>query len=265
MATAIYNEQTDAYDAAGVSANADVTRRFGRTAFFGGAASFVTAGVSLDATRSAQKIKVGGIVFKDEEQDVFTAAVLGAFALDRSNDPLDPVRGWRIEGRAEPTGTVGDIQALYLKVQAQGSMYFSLDDEAKTVLAGRLKLGTIQGADLDQVATPRRFYSGGGGSIRGYAWQAVGPRYVDNTPTGGLSLIESSFEVRRRITERWGAVAFVDAGTVGSDAFPGAEDIAVGVGVGVRYNLGFGPIRADIAVPLNKRDNDADFQIYISI
>jgi len=265
MSTSVFNEQTDAYDATGVRADADVTRRFGRTAFFAGAASFATAGVSLDATRSAQKIKLGGIVFKDQEQDVFTASVLGAFALDRSNDPLDPTGGWRVEARVEPTATVGDIQALYLKVQTQGSMYFSLDDESKTVLAGRVKVGSIVGAVLDEVATPRRFYSGGGGSIRGYGWQAVGPRYIDNTPQGGLSLLETSFEVRRRITDRWGAVAFIDAGTVGSDSFPGTEDLAVGAGFGVRYNLGFGPIRADIAVPLNKRDNDADFQIYISI
>lgn len=265
MAASVFNEQTDAYDATGVAANADITRRFGRTAFFAGSASYLTVGVSVDATRSAQKVTVGGVVFRDEEQDIFTAAVLGAFALDRSDDPLDPTSGWRVEARAEPTATAGDVQAVYLKTHAQGSIYFPFGEEAQTVLAGRLKLGTILGAELDSVATPRRFYSGGGGSVRGYGWQAVGPRYIDNTPQGGLSLLEGSFEVRRKITERWAGVAFVDAGTVGSDSFPGTEDFAVGAGFGVRYNLGFGPIRADIAVPLSKRKGDAEFQIYISI
>jgi translocation and assembly module TamA len=60
-------------------------------------------------------------------------------------------------------------------------------------------------------------------------------------------------------------VAFVDGGAVGADGIPSGKDFGVGAGFGVRYNLGFGPIRADIAVPLNKRKGDAAFQIYISI
>lgn len=258
MGAGVYNEQTDAYDATGVQANADITRRWRKT-------SYVTLGMSVDASRSAQKEKVNNSTIRGEEKDILTAALLGAFALDKSDDPLDPTRGWRIEARGEPTGTLGDSRAAYFRVQSQGSVYFSLDEEAKTVLAGRLKAGTILGATLDQVAAPRRFYSGGGGSVRGYAWQAVGPRLSDNTPQGGLSLLEGSFEVRRKITEQWGAVAFVDAGAVGGDTFPSGDDYSVGAGFGVRYNLGFGPIRADIAFPLNKRKGDADFQLYISI
>jgi len=254
----VYNEQTDAYDAMGFGVSGDITRRFGKT-------SFVTGGLSLDAARSAEKEQIGNIVFRAEEKDVYTASALAAFALDRSDDPLDPTRGWRVEARVEPTATLGDVQALYLRVQAQGSYYRSFDEEAKTVLAARAKAGSIWGAVLDEVAAPRRFYAGGGGSVRGYGWQAIGPRLSDNTPQGGVSLAEVSFEVRRKFTERWGAVGFVDAGAVGSDTFPGGEDLGVGVGVGVRYDLGFGPIRADIAVPLDKREGDANFQIYISI
>lgn len=258
MVAGVYNEQTDAYDAMGVTVSGDVTRRFGRT-------SFITGGVSLDVTRSVEKEQIGSVIFRSQEKDVLTASALAAFALDRSDDPLDPTRGWRLESRIEPTATLGDVQALYLRVQAQASYYYSVDEEAKTVLAARAKAGSIWGAVLDEVAAPRRFYAGGGGSVRGYGWQAIGPRLSDNTPQGGISLVEASFEVRRKVTERWGAVAFVDAGAVGSDAFPGGEDIGVGVGVGVRYDLGFGPIRADIAVPLDKREGDSGFQIYISI
>lgn len=258
MVAGVYNEQTDAYDAMGVTLTGDITRRFGRT-------SFVTGGLSLDAARSAEKEQIGNIIFRAQEKDVLTAAALAAFALDRSDDPLDPTRGWRLEARVEPTATFGDVQALYLRVQTQASYYLSLDEEANTVLAGRAKAGSIWGAVLDEVAAPRRFYAGGGGSVRGYGWQAIGPRLSDNTPQGGVSLVEASFEVRRKVTERWGAVAFVDAGAVGSDSFPGGEDFGVGVGLGVRYDLGFGPIRADIAVPLDKREGDSGFQIYISI
>lgn len=258
LVAGVYNEQTDAYDAMGVTVSGDITRRFGRT-------SFITGGLSVDAARSAEKEQIGAIIFRSQEKNVITASALAAFALDRSDDPLSPTRGWRLESRVEPTTTFGDVEALYLRVQAQASYYVSLDEEAKTVLAARVKAGSIWGAVLDEVAAPRRFYAGGGGSVRGYAWQAIGPRLSDNTPQGGISVLEGSFEVRRKITERWGAVAFVDAGAVGSDSFPGGEDFGVGIGFGVRYDLGFGPIRADIAFPLDQREGDSGFQIYISI
>ena len=79
------------------------------------------------------------------------------------------------------------------------------------------------------------------------------------------SLLEASLEVRHDLTERWGLVGFVDAGAVGSHATPTGADLSTGAGLGVRYDLGFGPIRADIAVPLDKREGDPSFQIYISI
>jgi translocation and assembly module TamA len=134
------------------------------------------------------------------------------------------------------------------------------------VLAGRIKAGQILGGTMPEVPASKRFYAGGGGSVRGYSYQAIGPR-IDNTttPQGGLSLLESSLELRHKFTDTWGAVAFIDAGAVGVDKWPNGDDFGVGVGVGVRYDLGFGPIRADIAVPISKREGDPAFQIYISI
>ncbi len=254
----VYNELTDAYDAMGVLAAGDITRRFGRT-------SFITVGVALDASQSAEKTKVNNTTVRGADRDILTGSLLGAFALDRSDDPLDPTRGWRLEARIEPTVAIGDLQALYFRVQGQGSTYWSLDEDARTVLAGRVKLGSIFGATVDDVSAARRFYAGGGGSVRGYAWQAIGPRLPDNTPQGGMSVFEASFEARHRLTQRWGVVAFVDAGAIGADAYPQGDDFSVGAGFGVRYDLGFGPIRADFAVPLDKREGDPEFQIYISI
>ena len=101
--------------------------------------------------------------------------------------------------------------------------------------------------------------------MRGYAFQAIGPRTDKNTPEGGASLLETSIELRQKIGQRWGFVAFVDAGAVGSDEIPTGDDVSVGVGVGVRYDLGFGPARADIAIPLDQREGDPAFQIYLSI
>jgi translocation and assembly module TamA len=253
-----YNEQTDAYDQTGVGVSVDLTRRYQRT-------SFITFGAALDAGKVTNKQTIGPVVIKGVPQNLITGSLLAAFALDRSSDPLDPRRGWRVEGRTEPTATFGDIQQVYLRSQVQGSYYLPLDRAEHNVVAARLEVGTILGGTINDIPASRRFYSGGGGSVRGYGYQAIGPRLSDNTPIGGRSLFEGSLEYRRDITERWGAVAFLDVGAVGADGFPSGKDFGVGAGIGIRYNLGFGPIRADIAVPLDKRKGDAPFQIYISI
>jgi translocation and assembly module TamA len=258
LTSAVFNEQTDAYDQTGLSASADLTRRYGKT-------SYVTYGAAIDLARTAEKVVVDNATVVGDDLNTATATLLGAFALDRSDDPLDPKRGWRLEARGEPTLVAGDVSQAYLRVQGQGSYYFPFGEEARTVAAARLRLGSILGGDIPGVPSNRRFYAGGGGSVRGYSWQAIGPRLPDNTPQGGLSLLEASAEIRHEFTERWGGVAFIDAGAVGTEATPTGDDYSVGAGIGVRYDLGFGPIRADIAVPLDKREGDPSFQIYLSI
>ncbi len=250
-----YRLRTDAYDETGFGLRADMTRRFRKT-------SYLTLGGSVDygKTEEKQEIELGPV-----GPNVFTLAGLAAGALDRSDDPLDPRRGWRLEVRAEPTYLLGDVTLPYLKLQTQGTVYVPFGEKARTVLAGRLRVGSMIGATSDDVPASRRFYAGGGGSVRGYAFQAIGPRTDKNTPEGGASLLETSIELRQKIGQRWGFVAFVDAGAVGSDEIPTGDDVSVGAGVGVRYDLGFGPIRADIAIPLDKREGDPAFQIYLSI
>ena len=251
----LYRVRTDAYDETGVGVRADIERRFGKT-------SHVTVGASLDYSETQE---LQAITLSSLGRKLVTASVLGAMALDRSDDPLDPKRGWRLEARLEPTLIVGADTLPYLKAQSQGSIYFPFDEKGRTVVAGRLKLGSAIGGLMPEVPASRRFYSGGGGAVRGYAYQAIGPRLADNTPQGGLSLFEGSVELRQKIGKRWGVVAFVDAGSVGSDPIPSGKDLSVGAGIGVRYDLGFGPIRADIAIPLEKRQGDAPFQVYLSI
>lgn len=253
--TAIYRTQTDAYDETGVGVSADVQRRFGKT-------SYVTVGGSLDYSQTDE---LQAKTLRPFGRDLVTIAALGALALDRSDDPLDPKRGWRVEGRLEPTLIAGSDTLPYLKAQAQATAYMPFGAKARTVVAGRVKVGSIVGGLIPEVPASRRFYSGGGGSVRGYAYQGIGPRLSDNTPAGGLSLTEASVELRQKLTARWGVVAFLDAGSIGSDPTPSFKDLSVGAGVGVRYDLGFGPIRADIAVPLNKRQGDPSFQVYLSI
>jgi len=255
MAAAAYDVTTDAYDETGVGVRADVTRRFGKT-------SYLTLGGSLDGSRTTERetetlSKLG--------RDIVTVAALGDVLLDRSDDPLDPRRGWRLSARAEPTMLLGEENLPYLRIQAQGTGYLPIGKQARTVLAGRVRLGRILNGSIPEVPASRRFYAGGGGSVRGFPYQAVGPRLEDNTPKGGLSLFEASAEVRHDLTQRWGLALFVDAGSVGSSGAIDFGDLALGAGVGVRYNLGFAPIRVDVAAPVSRRRNEPAFQIYVSI
>src|SRR6185437_6562626 len=146
-----------------------------------------------------------------------------------------------------------------------GSAYQALDSSAKFIAAGRVAVGSIVGASLQDVPADRRFYAGGGGSVRGYAYQGIGPKAADGQPIGGLSWFETSVEMRYRVTDTIGIVPFVDAGTVSTKQFPDFADVKVGAGVGLRYITPFGPLRVDAAVPLNRGPGDPRFGIYAGI
>ncbi len=252
-------DRTPAYDDGDVGVRADVERHFTKT-------SYLTLGNSFDFTLIRDKTGVNaqglpvGVDLK-----LFIATLLGELTLDHSNDPLDPIRGWRMDTRIEPTFITGDRKLVYLKAQSQVSGYLPFDAKGDTVIAARAKVGSILGGSIPDVPADRRFFSGGGGSVRGFGYQEVGPRLSEQIPEGGLSLLESSLELRRKITPQWGVVAFVDAGSVGSSSTPSLGAIGVGAGVGVRYDLGFGPLRLDIATPLNPRQGDGPVQVYVSI
>ena len=257
LGASIYKDDTDAYEETGAQVRADIVRRIGKV-------DFRTLGVTFGVSRDNERIEINRVL-STRRRRLVTLAGLASMSVDRSNDPLNPVRGWRFEARLEPIAHTGDDRLIYLRTMTQGSVYVPFDEHAHTVAAARLKLGAIVGGRIPEVPGSGRFFAGGGGSVRGYSYQGVGSRYADNTPQGGLSLIETSFELRQRVFDRWTAVAFVDAGILGERAAFDFTDPAVGVGVGVRYDLGFAPIRADIAIPVSKQPGDAAFQIYLSI
>ena len=254
-----YQDDTTAYTERDVGAHVDLIRRYTAT-------SFRTVGIAADYIDDDEEILSGGAIDKTRQR-VALLTLLGRLTLDHSNDPLDPVRGWKFDGNVQPTLGAGDGgTSAWAKLDAQLSGYLPFGASASTVLAGRLHLGSIvTGGSTFDIPAGRRFFAGGGGSVRGYAYQAVGPRFPDNTPMGGLSLVEASVELRQAIHGPLGAVVFVDAGSVGSQPYPDFHSLSVGAGVGVRYNLGFAPLRVDLGFPLNPRQGDGPFQIYVSI
>lgn len=187
--------------------------------------------------------------------------------IDTTFDLLDPTYGWRLGGRVSPEiSFTGDEQYTYARVQLDASGYYPIGD--KVVLAARARFGSIPGAPLEGIAPSRRFYAGGGGSVRGYGYQAIGPRDELGEPSGGRSLSELSFEARIDTGFFGGAlqvVPFVDAGAVDTDPYPDLQDIKFGAGVGLRYKTGFGPIRVDVGVPLNPGPGDPPVAVYVGL
>jgi translocation and assembly module TamA len=189
-----------------------------------------------------------------------------AMTLDRTDNKLDPSRGFRLALDVIPYFELRNAQQPFVKTRATASTYVDLAGEGATVIALRASIGIMPVATRDAVPPDKRFYAGGGGSVRGFEYQTAGPRDSGRRPLGGNSVVEGSVELRQRFTETIGAVAFIDAGTAYAGDFPGSGDAPrIGVGVGLRYYTAIGPIRADIAYPVNRRPGDSWFGFYVSI
>jgi translocation and assembly module TamA len=183
---------------------------------------------------------------------------------DARDDKLDPTEGFRGTLSAEP---LVDILSGAVALIAQGSLsgYYSVAGNDRLVLAARGATGSIIGASLEDIPATRRFFLGGGGSIRGYSYRSVGPR-ANGDVVGGLSFVEGSLELRYRLTDTIGIVPFLDAGAAYPDTIPNfSEDLRFGAGIGLRYHTPLGPLRFDVAIPLNPRDGDPSFAFYAGL
>ena len=192
----------------------------------------------------------------------FIGALPTSLSYDGSDDLLNPTRGYRLSGRLSPELSLQSGTFGYVRAQIDASVYQPVSD--RVVVAGRIRLGTISGVSSDAIAPSRRFYAGGGGSVRGYGYQAIGPRDLNNDPVGGRSLAEFSLEARVRFGAL-GVVPFIDGGNIYRSALPGFDKMRFGAGIGARYYTSFGPIRVDVGTPLNRQPGDARIAVYVSL
>jgi translocation and assembly module TamA len=186
--------------------------------------------------------------------------------LDQTDDLLNPTAGYRAQLSTTPARTFSGSHLTFVTNLLSGSTYWPLGSEQRTVLAGKLALGSLDGAQLSQLPADQRIYAGGGGSIRPYGWQLAGPLAPNNKPIGGKSSLVLNLEARVKITETIGIVPFFDAGSYYESAVPQlGRTLLYGVGLGARYYTAFGPLRLDLATPLHKRSADSPIQVYISL
>jgi translocation and assembly module TamA len=196
---------------------------------------------------------------------------------DTTDKPLDPSRGIRLTGTVTPYPSFLGSSVGFMRANASASAYFALDEDARYILAGRVGLGSLFGApdDIAKIPSNYRFYTGGVGSIRGYRAQTVGPSGPFGFTVGGRTQFDASLEARIKVTETIGIAPFVDAGGAYRDLVPrfgnsrgnGRErgDTRASAGLGLMYYTGIGPIRVDVAAPLNPRRGDKRLALYVSI
>ena len=218
-----------------------------------------SAGINLLA--SNEKGAIGSLT-DTTRRTYLIGALPGTLSYDGSDNLLDPTRGFRLAGRLSPELSLQNGAFGYARVQIDASGYQPVGD--RVVLAGRIRLGSIVGASADRIAPSRRFFAGGGGSVRGFGYQAIGPRDANNNPTGGRSLAEFGAEARIRFGD-FGIVPFLDGGNIYRTEYPDFSSFRFGAGLGVRYHSSFGPIRVDVGTPINRQKGDSRITVFVSL
>lgn len=249
MNTALRAQDTDAYEETAYDIGASVKRQ-------------LTQSIALDIGSAFTFSEI-------EDQDGKDSYALFSFPIsavfDNRDSPLDPHKGLYLKTNVEPFYEMLGESDPFTKIEAGARTYLHLLEGPDLVWAFRGNIGSIIGKNTAQIPTTERFFAGGSGSIRGFEYQKVGP-FDDGDPIGGRSFIAGSSELRLKFTNTIGAVAFVDAGNVSENTEPDFSAFSIGAGAGLRYYTNFGPMRFDIATPLNKKENlDQNYQFYISI
>lgn len=241
------NETTDAFRARSFELAAGLTKRWLDEKLE------TRGGLALETSN----IRNNGV----EERTYFVSAPLSVL-WNSEDDLLEPRKGFRASWSVTPY--VGSDIFTQSELSARGRVHFGSDDVV--TLAARTALGATFGSSFNDLPLNKRFYAGGGGSVRGFSFQEAGPLDADNDPIGGRSKIEGAIEARVKVIKNLQLAGFVDAGSVSTKALPDfSDDFFFGYGGGVRYLTPIGPIRVDVAFPFDKRDTDSDFQIYVAL
>jgi translocation and assembly module TamA len=255
----IARETPAAYDSRHVRLSVGIERRLDRGIGIGG-------GLSIEKAAVEQQADISPVTAAQRTQHYSLLGVPLFAKLDRSDDLLNPTRGYRAQANLAPYRSFAGPGLTFVFGRLAASTYQRLGAGDRFVFAASAAVSSMQGAALDKLPADKRVYAGGGGSVRAYGYQMAGPLDPDGDPIGGRSSLELSLEMRVKITDRIGIVPFFDAGSVYRSPLPQpGKQIFYGPGLGLRYYTPFGPVRLDVATPLRRRPADSWVQVYISL
>ena len=187
-------------------------------------------------------------------------------------DPTqDATHGMRAAFIATPTQSLGHPSTTFAILQVSGSTYLDIGDwifgarPGRSVLALRGLVGSVEGASQFELPPDQRFYAGGSATVRGFKYQSVGPLFPDRNPMGGTAIDTATVEYRQRFFDNFGAAIFVDGGQISANHSPFSGTVRIGTGFGLRYYTPIGPIRVDLALPVNRPPGGDRFEFYIGL
>jgi translocation and assembly module TamA len=246
------NETTDAFNARSLELSGGLSKKWLND-------NLETRGALALETANVRNT---GVEVQTIEERTYLVSTPLSVIWNSEDDLLDPKKGFRASFSVTPyTGTDTFTQS---ELSGRSRIHVGANDVV--TFAARAALGATLASEFENIPLNKRYYAGGGGSVRGYGYQEAGPLNADNDPIGGRSRIEGALEARVKVIKNLQLAAFIDAGSVSEKAIPDFNDeFFIGYGGGVRYMTPIGPIRADIAFPLDKRETDAGFQIYIAL
>jgi translocation and assembly module TamA len=264
LTTAQFTNNTPiAYDSRQGLVSPGIERHFGR---------WLTLGIAFEGLRSnVEESAFAYLLTTAERTSTYSLiGVPGYMKLDTTDNLLNPTEGWRALVSVTPSHILSSPDLTFVTGIATASTYWSALPNDRLVLAGQAAVASLDGAPLAELPADQRIYAGGGGSgagvIRPYGYQTAGPLDADNIPVGGKSSLAVNLEARIEATPQIGVVPFFDAGSYYETSLPQpSHGVLYGVGLGLRYYTGFGPLRLDLATPLRRRSGDSPVQVYISL
>jgi len=222
----------------------------------------VSAGLRLRFERS----QFGGVTRRAQTADFGALALPVSAVWDTRDQPLNSTTGYFLRAEVKPYLGFGQADSglrLYLDARS----YQDFGTEGRFVWAARAQVGALALSALNRTPRDFLFYSGGGGSVRGLPFRALGTS-LGGVDSGGQGFAAFSTEGRIRLSGTISAVGFADIGLVTQGPFTGPSDWHAGAGVGLRYDTPIGPLRLDVAVPLRRNASAAgaaDVQFYLGI
>ncbi len=187
-----------------------------------------------------------------------------SLTYDTRNNQLDATKGHYVDLNVTPfVGLNDDSGGAWVMGDARGYWGFGADD--RFVFAARAQIGSVSGASLSELPPGMLFFSGGAGTVRGQPYQDLAIDLGGGRRIGGRSFMAFSGEIRAPLRGNFSAVAFYDIGFVGRDSWSTDDgNWHSGVGLGLRYATGIGPIRVDLATPVDG-GKSGNVELYIGI
>ncbi len=168
-----------------------------------------------------------------------------------ADNPVNTKRGLRVYLDIHGTHESLISDTSFLQFRTQLKYIRGLWTDSRIIIRGEGGASLVR--EFSELPASVRFFAGGDHSVRGYAYNSLGPEDENGNVAGGRHLLVGSIEYEQKIRGNWSVALFYDAG----NAIDSISDaIKSGAGFGVRWKSPVGPVRIDLAFPLSESEKD---------